>query len=112
MRKRQIIPTLPGAEPSNQTWLDMDRNVLVEVTSEEKEHPIESALLPEGLNASGWCSKMQKTYAPKSSSYDGHGVADILSEKSYDSNGILAHRTQYGRSRTTLLISPKWQYLS
>jgi hypothetical protein len=46
VRKRQIIPTLQRAEPSNQAWLDMDRNVLVEVTSEEKAYPIESALLP------------------------------------------------------------------
>jgi hypothetical protein len=46
MRKRQIILTLQNAEPSNQAWLDMDRNVLVEVTSEEKAYPIESALLP------------------------------------------------------------------
>lgn len=54
MRKRQIIPTLRSAEPSNQTWLDMDRNVLVEVTSEEKEHPIESALLPDDDENCGW----------------------------------------------------------
>jgi hypothetical protein len=54
MRKRQTIPTLQNAEPSNQAWLDMDRNVLVEVTSEEKAYPIESALLPDENENCGW----------------------------------------------------------
>ena len=54
MRKRHISPTLRGAEPSDQAWLDMDRNVLVEVTSEEKAHPIESALLPDENEKCGW----------------------------------------------------------
>jgi hypothetical protein len=54
MRKRQIISTLQGAEPSDQVWLDMDRNVLVEVTSEEKGCPIESALLPHDNENPGW----------------------------------------------------------
>jgi hypothetical protein len=43
MRKRQIVTTLQSDEPSNEAWLDMNRNVLVEVTSEEKAYPIESA---------------------------------------------------------------------
>jgi hypothetical protein len=54
MRKRQIVPTVEGAEPSDQVWLDMDRNVLVEVTSEEKGYPIESALLPHENDNPGW----------------------------------------------------------
>jgi hypothetical protein len=54
MRKRQTIPTLQNAEPSNQAWLDMDRNVMVEVTSEEKAYPIESALLPQENEPCGW----------------------------------------------------------
>jgi hypothetical protein len=54
MRKRQIIPTLQGAEPSDQAWLDMDRNVLVEVTSEEIGYPIESALLLDENENCGW----------------------------------------------------------
>jgi len=54
MRKRQIISTLQSAEPFNQAWLDMDRNVLVEVTSEEKGYPIESALLPDENENCGW----------------------------------------------------------
>jgi hypothetical protein len=54
MRKRQILPTLQGAEPFDQAWLDMDRNVLVEVTSEEEAYPIESALLPDENENCGW----------------------------------------------------------
>ena len=54
MRKRKTIPTLQNAKPSNHAWLDMDRNVLVEVTSEEKAYPIESALLPHENENCGW----------------------------------------------------------
>jgi hypothetical protein len=54
MRKRKAIPTPQNAEPTNHAWLDMDRNVLVEVTSEEKAHPIESALLPDENENCGW----------------------------------------------------------
>ena len=45
MRKRQISPTPPSVPPSGQTWLDVERTALVEVTSEENGFPIESALL-------------------------------------------------------------------
>lgn len=48
MRKRIIGSTpqgSPTAEP-NLRWLDLERMAVVEVTSEEKEFPIESALLP------------------------------------------------------------------
>jgi hypothetical protein len=41
MRKRETIPTLQNTEPFSHAWLDMDRNVLVEVTSEEKAHPVD-----------------------------------------------------------------------
>lgn len=54
MRKRQIAPTLQGAEPSDEAWLDMDCNVLVEVTSEEKACPIECALHPDENENRGW----------------------------------------------------------
>jgi hypothetical protein len=54
MRKRQIVATLQSDEPSNEAWLDMNRNVLVEVTSEEKAYPIESALLLDDAENVGW----------------------------------------------------------
>jgi hypothetical protein len=52
MRKRQISPTPPGAAPSGQAWLGVDRAAFVEVTSEENGYPIEFALL--GLEDRGW----------------------------------------------------------
>jgi hypothetical protein len=52
MRKRHISPTPPRVVPSGQTWLDVDRTAVVEVTSEENGYPIESALL--GVAGRGW----------------------------------------------------------
>jgi hypothetical protein len=49
MRERKTIPTVQNAEPSIHAWLDMDRNVLVEVTPEEKAHLVESSLLPDEM---------------------------------------------------------------
>ncbi len=54
MRKRQISPTPPSVPPSGQTWLDVDRTAVVDVTSEENGYPIESALL--GVADRGWRS--------------------------------------------------------
>jgi hypothetical protein len=52
MRKRQISPTPPSVSPSGQAWLDVERMASVEVTSEENDFPIESALL--GGESRGW----------------------------------------------------------
>ena len=52
MRKRQISPIPPSVPPSGQAWLDVDGAASVEVTSEEKGYPIESALL--GGENRGW----------------------------------------------------------
>jgi hypothetical protein len=51
MHKLQVLPN-PFAPPSDRAWLDIDRHAWVEVTSEEKGHPIESALLTEASR--GW----------------------------------------------------------
>jgi hypothetical protein len=45
MRKRLITPSPQDAAAHHQGWLDLDRLAVVEVTSEDKEHPIESALV-------------------------------------------------------------------
>jgi hypothetical protein len=45
MRKRVLPPTPPDIRPHDQAWLDLDRAATVEVTSEEKEYPVESALV-------------------------------------------------------------------
>ena len=52
MRKRIIDPTQKQNEHSDQEWLDIDKIAVVEVTSEQDDFPIESALLPG--EASGW----------------------------------------------------------
>ena len=47
MRKRLItpIPTPQDAPPLDEGWLELDSAATVEVTSEEKEYPVESALV-------------------------------------------------------------------
>ncbi|MFW5443382.1 MAG: carbohydrate-binding protein [Methylococcaceae bacterium] len=52
MRKRIISPVEKKTTPVNQDWLNLDELVEVEVTSEDANYPIESALLA-GRN-SGW----------------------------------------------------------
>jgi hypothetical protein len=45
MRKRLITP-IPQDDPSlDEGWLDLDDAAVVEITSEEKEYPVESALV-------------------------------------------------------------------
>ncbi len=51
MRKR-FVPPVPHSLPSGRNWLDLDTSASVEVTSEDKDHPIESALLP--AEKPGW----------------------------------------------------------
>ena len=45
MRKRLITPIPPNVPPPDEGWLDLDRAAVVEVTSEEKDYPVESALV-------------------------------------------------------------------
>ena len=45
MRKRLITPIPQDAPPRDEGWLDLDGAVVVEVTSEEKDYPVESALV-------------------------------------------------------------------
>jgi hypothetical protein len=45
MRKRLITPTPQGASSPGEDWLDLDSAAVVEVTSEEKGYPVESALV-------------------------------------------------------------------
>ena len=45
MRKRVFIPTPQGIRPPDEGWLDLDRAASVEVTSEEKNYGIDSALV-------------------------------------------------------------------
>jgi hypothetical protein len=52
MRKRLVTPIPQAAETLNEGWLDLDAMAVVEVTSEEKEYPVESALISGEIR--GW----------------------------------------------------------
>lgn len=52
MRKRIITDRQQEATLSDQEWLNLETLAEVEITSEDADHPIESALLPNP--ASGW----------------------------------------------------------
>src|ERR1700674_5558658 len=45
MRKRLITPSPQTGTLHEEGWLDLDREAMVEVTSEEKEYPVEGALI-------------------------------------------------------------------
>jgi hypothetical protein len=45
MRKRLITTTSQDAPRFDEGWMDLDRIAVVEVTSEDKEHPVEFALV-------------------------------------------------------------------
>ena len=52
MRKRILHNDVQTAAINDQNWLDVDRIAQVDITSEDAEHPIESALLPDA--GPGW----------------------------------------------------------
>lgn len=52
MRKRIINHDNERSSPQNQGWLDLEKLAMVEVSSEEAQHPVEAALFPGG--SSGW----------------------------------------------------------
>ena len=52
MRKSRITQVQQNAPLRDQVWMDVDRVASVEVSSEESDYPIESALLLEGKR--GW----------------------------------------------------------
>ena len=52
MRKRLITPTQGTVRSQGKGWLDVERAAMVEITSEEKGYPVESAFASE--EAQGW----------------------------------------------------------
>jgi hypothetical protein len=52
MRKRLITPIPQDAPPREEGWLDLEHAAVVEVTSEEKDYPVESALVSGEMQ--GW----------------------------------------------------------
>jgi hypothetical protein len=56
MRKRLITPTAATVRARGERWLNVERAAIVEITSEEKAHPVESAFSSgesEGWRAAG-----------------------------------------------------------
>jgi hypothetical protein len=56
MRKRFITSHQEIARPQNESWLNLDRATVVEITSEQEGFPIESALL--SGETGGWRAAM------------------------------------------------------
>ncbi len=52
MRKRLITPTPENIRTRGEGWLDVERTAVVEVTSEDKDFPVEAALV--SGDAKGW----------------------------------------------------------
>ena len=52
MRKRLITPIPQAGTHGDEGWLDLDREAVVEVTSEEKDYPVEAALI--SRETRGW----------------------------------------------------------
>jgi hypothetical protein len=52
MRKRLITPIPQPGAPRDEGWLDLDREAVVEVTSEQKDYPVEAALVAGEMR--GW----------------------------------------------------------
>ncbi len=52
MRKRLITPTPQAGTPQDEGWLNLDRLAVVEVTSEDRDYPVESALVAGEMR--GW----------------------------------------------------------
>jgi hypothetical protein len=52
MRKRLMTPTLEPVRSQDENWLDLEHAAVVEVTSEEKDFPVEAALV--FGEAQGW----------------------------------------------------------
>ena len=52
MRKRLVTPTLETVQSSGEAWLDIEGAAIVEITSEEKDYPVESAFVLG--EAQGW----------------------------------------------------------
>jgi hypothetical protein len=45
--RKNLIPPIPQTAPApDESWMELDKAAVVEVTSEEKEYPVESALVP------------------------------------------------------------------
>lgn len=114
MRKRLIKPKPQDSSSPNEDWLDLESAAVVEVTSEEKGYPVESALVSvetEGWraadsDASGLCLEKPRQSAAKNSCCAGFLMADTHFEKLCASSGTSVRQRQHARSRITKSNSP------
>jgi hypothetical protein len=61
MRKRLITPRPETVRPRGEGWLDVERAAIVEITSEDRNFPVESAFVSK--EAQGWRAAMAGTQA-------------------------------------------------
>ena len=59
MRKRLITPTQEAVRSRGEGWLDVERAAMVEITSEDKDYPVESAFA--SGEAQGWRAAEEAT---------------------------------------------------
>jgi hypothetical protein len=52
MRKRLITPTPETVRSRGEGWLDVERAAIVEITSEDKDYPVEAAFA--SVESQGW----------------------------------------------------------
>jgi hypothetical protein len=71
VRKRLITPGPQEPAPCDEGWLGLGRAAVVEVTSEEKEHPVESALVSGEIEE--WRAADLRTH------WAGHDLTDWVS---------------------------------
>jgi hypothetical protein len=62
-RKRLITPSPQAGTPRDEVWLDLDREAVVEITSEEKEYPVEAALAAGGAGVPPTLAQLAYTVA-------------------------------------------------
>src|ERR1700688_1115100 len=122
MRTRLIIPTPETVRSRAESWLDVERVAVVEITSEEKGYPVESAFVSREMRGGRAAKPGPQTIRP---SFDqpqelkqislvfeekeiprtqefvcaGPPMAEIRLGKSSASNGTSALLRQYARSR-------------
>jgi len=122
MRKRVISPTPEIVRSRAEGWLDLERAAIVEITSEDKVYPVESAFAlgetrgwraaepgaqtvrlifdqPQRLKQISLVFEEKETARTKSSSCAGLPMAGPPSGKLSASSGTSALLTQYARSR-------------
>jgi hypothetical protein len=135
MRKQFIPPTPETVRPHGEGWLDLERAATVEVTSEEENFPVESALVL-GVTR-GWRAAVSGTQTIRlvfdqpqrlrriSLAFEEHETTRTQEfvlrassdggrsfEKLSVSSGILAHLKPSGSSKHTRLNSRTPPYLS